>query len=176
MADSIAHGAVECLLPSGWRVRVVLPSLRHLVRHGILPTHLHEAALKGADPAWLSEPEHREERQARVGEYVSFLVAHSLRESCAPDGEWRAESLTAADVLGMDELDLDLLEDLVLRERTADEVTARSRILRGESPDEAEEVGTLAWDEFRVEPRSAESGEDSESMDDAPVAAAVGER
>jgi len=129
----LRSGRVEVLLPSGYEVRVVLPSLRHLVRHAILPRHLHEAALHGADPEWLRDPDHHADRQARVGEYMAFLVSWAIREERAPGGEWAPVTYSAEDIARADQRDdMDLLEDLVLRTRSASEVTLRSRQLRGE--------------------------------------------
>lgn len=174
--DWLHSAVVEALLPSGQGVRLERPSLRHLIRYGVLPPHLLEAAVSAADPEWLTEPEQADERQARVGEYLSTLVAWALRETCDPDGEWQPVRVRPEDVPGIDRMDRDALEDLVLRVRTPAEVTATSRDRLGLSAEDEpdEEVAIPGWADFRGQPGGAAAGDDGEPLgaDPEPVAAA----
>jgi hypothetical protein len=166
----LQSGIVEVLLPSGAQVRLVRPSLRHLIRYGILPSRLHEPALRAADKDWLTEAGHQDERQVLIGEFMSFLVATSIR--AVRDGdEWVPVRMDPDAVPDVDQADLDALEDIVLRDRTPAEVTARSRRLLGLPPDDEpdEEVSVSALEDFRGEPGGAEGGADSEPVGAAPL-------
>lgn len=135
--------------------------LHTLARADLLPTHLAEVALRGADPKWLAEPEHREERAAKAREYMDVLIAAFPRQVCAPGSEeWAPVTMTTADIATMHQGDVDALEDLVLRIRTPEQVNG--------------EVDTPAAT-FRRKRGRAARGADRETMADTPEPAAVGE-
>ena len=116
-------GIREVLLPSGWRVKGVLPSAQSLARRDKLPSHLFEAAAHLGDREWSKEPEHR----ALLVEFIMLLMTSFPRETMAPDSDtWAPATMTPEDVATMEDLDVDLLEDLVLRLKTPDQVTAAS--------------------------------------------------
>jgi len=54
-------------------------------------------------------------------EYLALLITHYVTESRDPEGAWQPVTLTAADLETMDQLDVDQLEDLVLRLRTPEQ-------------------------------------------------------
>jgi hypothetical protein len=146
-------GLVEVGLPSGYRVRGVLPMLHTLTRADLLPTHLLEVALKGADPKWLAEADKDEGRAKRTREYMDVLIASFPREVQAPGtDEWEPVSLTPADFATMDQADIDALEDLVFRLRTPEQVEAN---IAPEDPAP-----------FRDERQHAAAGEDGEDVGD----------
>lgn len=100
---------------------------------------------------------------------MSFLVATSIR-AVLQDGGWVPVRMDPDAVPDVDQADLDALEDIVLRDRTPAEVTARSRILLGLPPEDEpdEEVSVPALEDFRGEPGGAESGADGQPVGDTP--------
>jgi hypothetical protein len=171
----LTSGLFEVELPSGWRVRGRLPTAHDLATRGLLPDRLLEAALRGADPKWLLgedlTAEQRQERYRRRVEYLRFLVARSIREVCQ-DGEWRPVEFEAlVDALGnaerpptIDDLDVDALEDVVLRIRTPQQVTDVARAIRGEQPAGEAEVAIADLEPFR-----GGAGRAAPDTDDAPL-------
>lgn len=166
----------EVMLPTGARVRGHLPTLGTLLRRDLLPTELLGVALKSADPAWLTiarafDPE--EGQKARA--YLGVLVAAFPRQRCEPDGEWRPWTLTAANITddSVDELELDALENLVLRLVSPEELTAASRTLLGMDADEPEVTGISGLADFRGEPGGGTPDPDGEGVGHAAVVAAA---
>lgn len=159
---------VEVTLPSGARVRGVLPTLGTLLRHELLPDDLLTAALKTADPSWLAAARAvgGEERNGAI-RYLAVLVAAFPREEFV-DGAWQPVTVTAEDILAgrLDEADVDAMENLCLRIATPDQF----------QPQPVEEVqpGIPGWASFRDEPDGGTGGEDGRALADAPVGAAAG--
>jgi hypothetical protein len=164
----------ELLLPSGARVRGHLPTLGTLLRRKLLPTDLLAIALKAANPAWLTaarafDPEDGAQAQA----YLAVLVAAFPRERCEPGSDaWQPWRITPDDLVNdaVDELDIDALENVVLRIISPEECTAASRSLLGiaEPGDEEVAAGIAGWEEFRGEPGSGTAGPDGEPLEPAP--------
>ena len=143
--------------------------LRTLVRHEVLTDRMLEAAMVGTAPAWLAaidkaeEPDQKEtraERARKTRELIDGLIASFIQEQRAPGAdEWEllgvtpAQLSSAADVIAQP--DLECLEDLVLRIRTADEITATST---GADLLPDAEVGAETLQEFRGEPGRGPSG------------------
>jgi hypothetical protein len=147
--------------------------LRTLAQRDLLTPRIVEVALRLADPKWLADlpaddAETRRERQAQTREYIDALIATFIREQRAPDSDaWEPLDVDPADIAtgAIDEADLDALEDLVLRLRTADEITAASLDV---PLDQDAEVGAEALREFRRDGRSAPDGADSGALVDPP--------
>lgn len=137
-------GLVAVDLPSGIRIRGVLPGIPELARHGLIPQDLRAAALHFADPAWMraegESPEEAAKRQLEWRRLVRLQVAR-FPQDIEVDGEWKPLGLTLEQRIErigtpehpgtMDTLDVDVLEDLVLRYRTPDQISRRSRVMRG---------------------------------------------
>lgn len=137
-------GLVEVDLPSGIRIRGVLPGIPELARHGLIPQDLRAAALHFADPAWMraegESPEEAAKRQLEWRRLVRLQVAR-FPQDIDVAGEWKPLGLTLEQRIErigtpehpgtMDTLDVDVLEDLVLRYRTADQISQRTRVMRG---------------------------------------------
>lgn len=168
----------EVLLPTGASVRGHLPTLGTLIRRDLLPRDLLDTALRAADPAWLTvaralDPD---DGAAKARAYLGVLVAAFPRQRCEPDGEWMPWRLTPENLTddSVDELEIDALENLVLRLITPAELTAASRALLGMSADDAPEVpGIAELAGFRGESGSGAAGPDGEGVGDEPVPAAA---
>lgn len=163
----------EVMLPTGASVRGHLPTLGTLLRRDLLPRDLLDVALKAADPAWLTiarafDPD--EGKKARA--YLGVLVAAFPRQRCEPGGEWAPWTLTAESMTddSVDELELDALENLVLRIVSPEELTAASRALLGMPADEPEVPGIAGLAEFRGEPVGGAPDADGEGVEHDPVA------
>lgn len=176
----IAHWSVadltEVMLPTGASVRGHLPTLGTLLRRDLLPRDLLDVALRAADPAWLTiaraiDPD--EGKKARA--YLGVLVAAFPRQRCEPGGEWQPWRLTAENTTddSVDELELDALENLVLRLVSPEELTAASRTLLGLDADEPEVTGIAELAGFRGDDGSGPAGGDGEALGDPPLAAAA---
>ena len=172
--SGFAHaGLTDVLLPSGYRVRGVIPDLYRLAQLGLLDGRVLAAATRLADEAWLDTSTPAEqERDIRA--YVDAMIAAAAREALDPGadpatGEWKPTGLTAANLDGLDPRDRALLEDLVLHVRTAAEVSALSeQVIWGIEPTkEAGELDRLAG--FRGEPRGAAPGDDGPDVVDQAV-------
>lgn len=150
----------------------MLPSLRHLIRHGLLPTELHEPAIRGSDTSWLTEEGQQEERQALVGRYLDWLISWAIRE-VRVDDEWVSARIAPETVAGMAVDDRDLLEDVILRDKTPAEASAASRAFRiierldvPDAPADDGEVAIPGWSEFRGRGRGPAAGDDGEGVAD----------
>lgn len=166
----------EVLLPTGASVRGHLPTLGTLLRRDLLPRDLLAVALKSADPAWLTVARAFDpEEGAKARAYLNVLVAAFPRQRCEPDGAWQPWTLTAANLTddSVDELELDALENLVLRIVSPEELTAASRALLGLPVEEAEVPGIAGLADFRGEPGGGAPDADGEGVGDPPVAAAA---
>lgn len=169
-------GYTTVLLPSGYRVRGIVPSLAILAERDLLTREVVSAA------ASLAAIKHREqiddprtEQDLRV--WVDALVmgfAHEAQDPGADEetGEWKPVRLTS--VAGLDQRDRMLLESLVLHQMTADEVTAASRAAmdateREEGPSVMERLVA-----FRDVRRGAAPDDDGSDVARAPVDVAGG--
>ena len=159
----------EVLLPSGARVRGHLPTLGTLVRRNLLPSDLLGIALKAANPAWLAASRALgDEDAADARRYLNVLVAAFPRERDDGAGwvPWRLtpEQLTDDSV---DELEIDALENVVLRFITPEELSASSAMLLGLPAPDAGEVpaGIAGWGEFRGEPDGGASSGDGPPLE-----------
>lgn len=120
-------GITEVLLPSGNRIRGVLPSMRALQRRSLLDPTLTDAATHFGDTEWVGDDPARQQATQAV---LDRLVAVFPRQSCAADSDaWTDVALTAEDVAGLPDRDRDVLEDIVLRLRTPAQVTTASEQL-----------------------------------------------
>lgn len=146
-------GLTEVTLPSGARVRGHLPTLGTLLRRDLLPRNLLATALKAADPTWLTAARavDPEGAAADARAYLAILVAAFPRQRWVGPGEddWTAWRITPEALTddSLDELDVDVLENVVLRLVTPEEATAASREL-----DEELTTGIASWDEFVASP------------------------
>ena len=168
----------EVTLPSGARVRGHLPTLGTLLRRNLLPRDLLAIALKAANPAWLtaSRALDPDGDAAKAQGYLAVLVAAFPRERCeAGSDDWQPWRITPENLTddSIDELDIDALENVVLRLVSPEEMTAASLSLLddGEVP-----AGLAGWEEFRGEPGGREAGPDGEPLGDPaePAVAAGG--
>lgn len=173
----------EVLLPSGARVRGHLPTLGMLLRRNLLPKELLGVALKAANPAWLQLSRAVSDDGDEAARYLAILTAAFPRERWTGPGEddWEPWRITPDDLTNdaVDEMDIDALENLVIRAVTPAEQDAISRQIMGlPQPETDEEVttGITGWAEFRGEPGGAAGGEDGGGVVDPPVAAARGGR
>lgn len=169
----------EVLLPSGARVRGHLPTLGTLLRRDLLPKELLGVALKAANPAWLQVARAvSEDDGEQASRYLAILTASFPRERWTGPGEddWEQWRITPEDLTSdaLDEMDVDALENLVIRVVTPEEQSGISREILGLSrPDSDEEVpsGIPGWAEFRGQPGGGAPGEDGGDVVDPPVAA-----
>ena len=167
-------GYREVVLPSGFRVRGVMPADRDLVRLRLVPGDLQAAVLAGDAKAESGSPLSDEERAARV-EIQRIAAAAFIRAVWDAESEaWVPCRLTADDLNsgGMDPADVDALEDIVLYRRTPAEVTLQALRSKGEETAEAlaaaeREAGDTvdAWSEFRDDGRGDGAGTGSESVE-----------
>lgn len=175
-------GRVEVTLPApvphGLRLAGTLPSLGGLFRSGRMPTNLRAIALKAADPSWLIAARNVPEAADQAEEYLRHLIASFPREAWNVETvAWEPFTLQPDDLRPdgwMDELSIDLLEDLVLHMRTADQITAMSREMLGirtlsepteEEVREKEASATIpGWEAFRGQPGGGASGVDGEPL------------
>lgn len=164
----LTSGIVEVLLPSGWRVRGVLPMLRTLARMDLITPALLEVATRGLDREWLKEAAQDPERRAAIRGYMDALVSSFPREALPAGGsEWLPVTLTPADMATIDQRDLDLLEDVALRIVTPAEASRRAAILLGlPVDDDGQEVGVEALAPFRGVGDGASGGDDGEDVGD----------
>lgn len=123
----LTSGIVEVLLPSGSRIKGVLPSMRALQRRDLLEPALYPAATHFGDSEWVGDDP---DRKRAVQAVLDRLVAAFPRQTRPPDSDvWTDVRLSGDDVTALPDRDRDLLEDIVLRLRTTDEVTTLSEQL-----------------------------------------------
>ena len=149
--------------------------LHSLVQRGTIPRALLDVALQKAPPELLTaDPD--QPPGAAMREFTDLLIVAFPRSILAPGAsEWEDVSMTLADMDTTDPRDIDAIEDLVLRLRTPEQVTAHSRKTLGlpDEPDHGEEVAVPDLAEFRGEHAGPPGGDDGEAVADPPVAAAA---
>jgi len=155
VSDWLTSGLREVTLPSGHRVRGVLPTAERLIVQGTLPTELRAVAMRFAvgsvNPSELADKGETD----ILAQFLSFarvLAAEFVRDRWVDDG-WVPTKLTPADLDNIDPADVDALQVICLRHRTPEQITAASL---GQKVEEAGPVEALA--EFR---RDATSPADS---------------
>lgn len=164
---------MEVLLPSGYRARGVIPGFTALARRGLLDQRVQAAVVALAPRDAVSE---QEDDEASLYTGLDALVAGFLRETLDPGddpetGEWKWARLTLDDLDNIDQRDRQVLQMLVLRLRTAADITAE--VERGEyDPEGAGDLDSLA--EFRDDADSPADRGDGEGVEPAPVGAAAG--
>lgn len=176
--SSSLDGYTEVLLADGSRIRGVLPTPNELARRDLLPDTLARVAVALGDPRFLEREREEEGFRGRLIEYTLVCVASFPRERHDPDTDtWVPFTLTteAVERIG-DAVVRDQLEDLVLRARSASEVSAQSALIL--AVDEPEEVvpGVDGYAGFRGEPVGAPGGSDGGPVGAPPEPAARGRR
>lgn len=171
-------GLTTVLLPSGYRVRGVIPGLAALAQAGRIDRRVLVAVARLGTQRWWTEPAETSEAQEdeAVDDWLDAAIAGYCREAIDPPGdllgEWKLVRLTAADVRTMDQRDRLWLAFLVLRLRTAEEVTAAIEAGLVDPEEAPGEIDRLAG--FRDDRRGPVAGTDGESVVDAPIGAAEG--
>lgn len=164
-------GLTAVLLPSGFHVRGVIPGLDLLATRGLLDGRVLASVIKLADPKWLAQAEPiDQERDLRA--YVDALVAGFPVDAQDPvSGEWEPVRLTVEGLVGLDQRDRVLLEDLVMRIRTVDEVSAIAEsVIAGAPMPGKEEPGDLdRLADFRADAGGAEDSGNGKGVDGAAV-------
>jgi hypothetical protein len=160
-------GQATVLLPSGYRVRGVIPGLDILAARGLLDARVLAAAMRLNDRGQLDTQPFTPKDEKDLQAYTDALVAGFPVEALDPGdetGEWKPTSLTIENVRTMDQRDRALLEDLVLHLKTPDEVTAAAqRALDAVDSEEGpSELDRMA--EFRDERRGDAGAEYSGSV------------
>lgn len=166
-------GYREVLLPSGIRVRGVMPQLMDLVRRRMIPTDL-MAKLISAEQAVRENRELTpEEFDARVSDQYIEAAAF-IRQIQAEDGTWENVTITPVEIRdgGMDPRDREALLAIATNTSTPEIVTAESEVALGIRPaaeaeaiKEREAGGTVeAWSEFRDDGRGEAPGGDGEGV------------
>jgi hypothetical protein len=165
-------GLVEVLLPSGYRVRGVLPGFAELARRGLLDRRVVAAAMRLADPSWLRAAT-EDEQETSLREVVDAKVAGFPLEAQDPGDEtWKPVHLSIADLATMDQRDRERLEELVMRIHSAESITAA--VERGDFGlrEQASDLDSLA--EFRDGPDGAADSGYREGVGHTPQPAPVG--
>lgn len=164
------------LLPSGYRVRGVIPGLPELARLGLLERRVIAATLRLADPKWLTQaPE--DEQELALGDLLDAKVAGFPREALDPGadpetGEWKAVHLTVADLPNMDQRDRALLGELIMHIWTADQIT--EAVLRGDYTLEGQVSPLDGLATFRDDGAGPAGGPDGTGVAGAPEPATAG--
>jgi hypothetical protein len=158
------------LLPSGYRVRGVVPGLAELAKRGLLDTRAQQAVLRLAASRFVEETTDAESADWQVA--VDAYVAGFPREAQDPGSdEWKPAPLTIDDLANLDQRDRHLLQLLVLRIYTPEQITAQ--VEAGEwDMEESGDLDSLA--EFRDEPDGAAGRPDGEDVADPPIADPAG--
>lgn len=117
-------GLKEVVLPSGHKVRGVLPTVEALAVHGGLPAELSAIALQFASPAGVQLTDVASDEFTRFMKFAREMAALFVRDLW--DGEnnkWEPVTLTAADFANgyFDPGDIDVLETIALRQGTPKE-------------------------------------------------------
>ncbi len=152
-------GLQEVELPSGIKVRGVLPNAVDLATRGLLPGYLRNVVFSLASAGEVKFSELSDDEADRFRSLLRHMGARFVREVQGEDGEWEPVELTG------DELDsgtfpredIAALEVIAGRQRTPEQVTAVSQFSRGLLEDEAvlaiteKEAGDTVngWAEFR---------------------------
>lgn len=153
----------------------MLPTLSSLVRRGLLTPRLLAAVAaaedEGTSDEAVAEQSVDPEKAKRNFDYLAVRVAAFVGEIRGPDSdEWEPITLAPEEVDVLPPDDQDLLEELVQRHLTPEQVTAISLAQSGEPvPPPSEEVGIGDLATFRDEHGGAPPGGDGEPLGDAAV-------
>jgi hypothetical protein len=175
-------GLIEVTLPSGLRVRGRLPMVQELILDGRVPSFLVSAAmaLQGKPAEDFDDSE-----RATFIEWQRLNAAAFIREVWDPETQaWEPEVATPEKLLKAPPEDVDALEDLAMRIRTAEQVTAHARFVAGEiSGDELQRVmregaarTVRAWSTFRSPAGGHDRGPDGTDVADPPQPDPRGDR
>jgi hypothetical protein len=169
-------GLVELTLPSGFRVRGVLPAPSEVIRRKIVPGQLRAAvfAMSGKKLSELTEDEEAVLVDARRHQAAAFLreIYDEQRK------KWEPLTVTVDDLASgaYPPADIEALDDLVMGLRTPEQITAASEIALGLRPatDGDEEAASTVngWAEFRDEPRSGDADPERSDLAPTPITAA----
>jgi len=170
-------GLTEVLLPSGYRVRGVVPGLAGLAKRGLLDTRAQAAVVRLAAREFLEqavEPQDDDIDDWQVA--IDAFVAGFLREALDPGedpetGTWKPTNLQPEELENIDQRDRTLLQMLVLRIQTAEDITAS--VKRGDWKLEGPGVlDSLA--DFRDQRRGAADRDDGKDVGREAVGLAAG--
>lgn len=153
--DWAAGGLIDVTLPSGLRIRGRMPAVQDLVVGRLAPATLLTAALPllGREVAGFDE----EERATWI-EWQRIQAAAFIREAWDPTAErFEPAVVTPLMLTTAPPEDVDALEDLILRRRTAGQVTAAACYVAGKIDiDELKRITATeaastvtAWTSFR---------------------------
>ena len=148
-------GLVEVQLPSGFKVRGVLPTVEMLLLRGSVPGTLTEIALRFATTG-VNLTDSDTETASKFMLFAREMAAGFVRDVWNDEtSEWEPVTITAADFDGtFDQLDIDALEDLALRQKSAAQISER---IGGPGP-------IAAWTDFRGEVVGAGVGVDGSEV------------
>ena len=162
---------MEVPLPSGYRVRGVIPGLAALAARDLLDTRAKQAVLRLAASRYVTEtePETTDDWQTAIDAFVAGFP----REALDPGAEeWLPVSLAVEDLPNLDQRDRHVLQLLVLRVSTPEDIEEAVEAGEWQVAEEDGELDKLA--EFRDESGGAADSGDGESVEPAPVGAASG--
>lgn len=164
-------GLTEVLLPSGYRVRGIIPGLPSLARRGLLDTRVQQAVVRiAAEEHTTTASDDTTDWQTTADAFVAGFPREALDPGeDSETGEWKPATLTVDDLDTMDQRDRQALQALVLRMSTAEEITAASET--GDEEDTGE-LDRLA--EFRDDADGAAHRDDGEGVGPASVDTAAG--
>lgn len=131
----------------------------------LLPPHLLAAIaqMQASGPPTTAEEDYQRKRLSR--QHLDAMVAAFILESCDPGSdEWGPETLRPQDVALLDERDIDALEDVVLRLKSPQEVTAAST---GQPQPEGESVPALK--DFREGAAGSGAGDDGGPLEEEAI-------
>jgi hypothetical protein len=174
--DEWAKGGLEeVILPSGLKIKGKLPLIQDMVLTKAADQQLIAAVIAISDKDVVDYDD--AERETWVA-WQRVQAAAFIREAYNPKTKrWEPAVVTPAMLAnGVPPLDVDALEDIVLRRQTSAMVTARSRFTAGEiSGDELARIlveeasGTIAaWSSFRPIAGGVDPGPDSGDVRDTP--------
>jgi hypothetical protein len=170
-----AAGEVEVELPSGTAVRGVLPTVGQLMLRGVFPDDLLPLVVAMRSEKGTLEAVGDPERRKDMLRYWKVHIAGFIRELREPDGTWKPTSVTVADIDLLPAADIAALWDLVARQNSPTEITARSQLARNEITwEEFEAIGkreaaatVIGWGEFRGNRGGPTNGNGSTAVADA---------
>jgi hypothetical protein len=127
-----AAGVTTLTLPSGFRVRGIMPNPSEIIRRKIIPQGLRVAVLgmQGRMMSDLDEDEHAQLIEARRYQIAAFVRAIAPPGTEGDDG-WEPITLTLDDLSDMPSADIERLDDLIGGYQTAEQITARSEYALG---------------------------------------------
>lgn len=162
---------MDVTLPSGLRLRGLLPTLNTLARRGLLTSDLYDAVLQAeAKPEWLvSAPS--DGADAETKRRLWFALSAAFPRERWEAGVWVPWTLTTLEFEDLVvEEDKDALLALVMRAQTADEITQESLEILGSEPATADEEVPAetpsAWEPFRDDLGGDADREDGGSVAD----------